>query len=328
MNAKGIWVFAEQSHGVQNDCAFELLGKALELKNTTSEEICAILLGSQVEGLADRLIKQGADKVLLVDDVALAQYKPRTYAKALEELCLKYQPSIFLFGATTMGRDLAPRVMAKLGTGLTADVLELFVDENGVLQQVKPSYGGNIMCNIIIPEARPQMATVRPGIYEILPKNADAQGEVIKEEISVTDDADYEVLDERPIVHEGKTIEDAKFIVAVGRGIGKEENLKNVETLAEECNAQVAVTRPLVDFGWCDVQNQIGQSGKTVNPDVILNLGISGAVHYTVGIKNAKLIISVNSEKENAMFDISDYAAVADINTLLPELNRQLSERK
>lgn len=324
MGTKGIWVFAEQTNGIQNSCTYELLGKALELKETLQEEITAILLGSNVDSLTNALIQHHADKVIVVDDTKLAQYKPRVYANVLENLCKKYEPSIFLFGATSLGRDLAPRVMAKLGTGLTADVLDLSINEDGVLLQTKPSYGGNIMCNIIIPEARPQMATVRPNIFPILAPNMDAKGEVIQENIAIEDDTDYEVLEENPIVSEGLTIENAKFVVSVGRGIGKEENLKKAEELADICGAKLAVTRPLVDYGWADEADQIGQSGKTVSPKAILNLGISGAVHYTVGMQTSDLIISVNTDKDNALFGISDYVAIADIKELIPELIKQL----
>lgn len=327
MGAKGIWIFAEQTNGIQNNCAYELLGKALELKKSLNEPITAVLLGNNVDGLSDALIQHSADTVIVVDDSKLAQYKPRVYADVLEKLCRKYEPSILLFGATSLGRDLAPRVMAKLGTGLTADVLDLSINEDGILLQAKPSYGGNIMCNIIIPEARPQMATVRPNIFPILEPNMNATGEVIKEDTTIEDDSEYEVLEEKPLTSEGLTIENANFIISAGRGIGKEENLKKAETLADVCGAKLAVTRPLVDYGWADEANQIGQSGKTVSPKAILNLGISGAVHYTVGMQTSDLVISVNTDKDNALFGKSDYAAVADVKELIPELIKQLNAR-
>ena len=327
MAAKGIWVFAEQTNGIQHTCTYELLGKALQLKETLKEEITAVLLGSEIDSLTDSLIHHHADQVILIDDPQLAQYKPRVYAAVLETLCKKHEPSIFLFGATSLGRDLAPRVMAKLKTGLTADVLDLSINEDGILTQLKPSYGGNIMCNIIIPEARPQMATVRPHIFPVLEPDTKATGTILKETIAIEDDTEYEILEEQPIIRETQTIENADFIVAVGRGIGKKENLTKAETLAETCGAHLAVTRPLVDYGWASEENQIGQSGKTVNPKAILNLGISGAVHYTVGMQTSDLIISVNTDKGNALFGKSDYVAIADIKELIPELTKQLKNK-
>ncbi|MBM4765279.1 electron transfer flavoprotein subunit alpha/FixB family protein [Bacillus sp. B15-48] len=328
MTAQGIWIFAEQSNGVQDQSTFELLGKALELKAQLNEEITAVLLGYQIQGLTEKLIQHGADKVIVVDNPVLAYYNPRPYAKVLEELCVKYDPSIFLFAATSFGRDLAPRAMAKLGTGLTADCLDLEVNEDGILEQIKPSFGGNIMCKIIIPEARPQMVTVRPNIFPVLLPNINRRGEVIVEAITVEDDFSYEIIEEQPLVEETVTLESADFIVSIGRGIGKKDNLRVVVDLVEATGAKLAVTRPLVDNGWFTPFDQIGQSGKTVKPQAILNLGISGAVHYTVGMQNSGLIISVNSNKDNELFKMSDYAAVADIKTLLPELAKQLQNKK
>ena len=327
MIAQGIWIFAEQSNGVQDKSTYELLGKALELKEQLNEEITAVLLGYQIQGLTEQLIQHGADKVIVVDDPALAQYNPLPYAKVLEELSIKYQPSIFLFAATSFGRDLAPRAMAKLGTGLTADCLDLEINEDGILEQIKPSFGGNIMCKIIIPEARPQMVTVRPNIFPVLEPNINRRGEVIIEAIAVEADFNYEIIEELPLVEEELTLESADFLVAIGRGIGKEQNLGMAKDLADAASAKLAVTRPLVDVGWFNAADQIGASGKTVKPKVILNLGISGAVHYTVGMQSTNLIISVNNNQDNALFKMSDYAAVADIKTFIPELTKQLKQR-
>ncbi|MBB6446869.1 electron transfer flavoprotein subunit alpha/FixB family protein [Bacillus benzoevorans] len=328
MKAQGIWIFAEQSNGVQEQSTYELLGKALELKEQLHEEITAVLLGYQIKGLTEKLIQHGADKVIVVDHPVLAHYNPRPYAKVLEVLCRKYEPSIFLFAATSFGRDLAPRAMTKLGTGLTADCLDLEVNEDGILEQIKPSFGGNIMCKIIIPEARPQMVTVRPNIFPVLLPNINRRGEIILEAITVEDDFNYEVIEEQPLVEDTLTLENADFIVSIGRGIGKKDHVDIAQKLADAAGAKLAVTRPLVDNGWFTPFDQIGQSGKTVKPNAILNLGISGAVHYTVGMQNSGLIISVNNNKDNALFRMSDYAAVADIKALLPELMKQLQNKK
>ena len=325
MTAQGIWIFAEQSNGVQDKSTYELLGKALELKEQLNEEITAVLLGYEIQGLTEQLIQHGADKVIVVDDPALAQYTPLPYAIVLEELSIKYQPSSSYLLQLPLAY-LAPRTMAKLGTGLTADCLDLEINEDGILEQIKPSFGGNIMCKIIIPEARPN-GNRTSKYFSCLEPNINRRGEVIIEAIAVEADFNYEIIEELPLVEEELTLESADFLVAIGRGIGKEQNLGMAKDLADAASAKLAVTRPLVDVGWFNAADQIGASGKTVKPKVILNLGISGAVHYTVGMQSTNLIISVNNNQDNTVFKMLDYAAVADIKTFIPELTKQLKQR-
>lgn len=325
---KGIWVYAEQKNGVLSETPLELLAKASELKKVSGEEITALLLGSDVKVLAGELIAYGADQVVIADHPALKEYHTISYAEAAKQIIEKYKPSIVLLGATTTGRDLAPRIMAKLGTGLTADCLDLSLDENGILVQTKPSYGGNIMCMIVIPEHRPQMATVRPKVFSVLEKDEKRTGKVICEDIDITADKDVEILKTTMKTAAKDPIDKADIIVAGGRGIKDKEELSMLEELSELIGARVGCSRPLVDEGWMTHEDQIGQSGNTVKAKFILNIGISGAVQYLVGMQNSECIVSVNKNASADIFDISTYGAVADYKELIPAVIAEIKKRK
>lgn len=255
---KGIWVFAEQRNGQLDESPLELLAKANELKEVNGDEITALLLGSDVAPLAEELIAYGADRVIVVDNENLKEYKTVPYAEAAVQAIEKYKPSIFLLGATVTGRDLGPRIMAKLGTGLTADCLDLSLDEDGTLIQTKPSYGGNIMCTILIPEHRPQMATVRPKVFTKLERDDARQGEIIAEHFDVADDTSYEIVKSAPKEKSGASIDKADIIVAGGRGLKQKEDLNMLQELADLIGGQVGCSRPLVDDGWMTHDDQIG----------------------------------------------------------------------
>lgn len=324
----GIWVFAEQRGGRLDRTALELLGKAQELKKNTGEEVTAVLLGSGVEALADTLAHHGADRVILARSENLKAYSARPYQKVLTAMCEKYKPSIFVFGATAQGRDLAPRVMCSLGTGLTADAVDLSFDEEGAFVQTTPAFGGSLLAHIAIPELRPQMVTVRAHVFDIPPEDPDRRAEVILEDVSVEADGDYEVMEAVEKVPGGVSINSADVLVAGGRGIKSEADIAMLRELAFLIGGELACSRPLVDEGWLAHELQIGQSGTTVKPKFILNVGISGSVQYMVGMQKAQTIATVNTYDRADMFAISHYGAVADYSKLLPAVIAEIKRRK
>jgi electron transfer flavoprotein alpha subunit len=317
-------VFAEQYGGDLSETPLELLGKAAELRARSGEEVTAVLLGDGVAALADKLLRYGADRVLLAEHRTLAEYKTRPYTAALSTLVEKHKPSVFLFGATSLGRDLAPRVMARLGTGLTADCLDLDIGTDGVLIQTKPSYGGNILCTITVPERRPQMATVRPHVFPTPVPAERAQGEIVCETLDVPADNDYETLERRPRVCAGIPLDKANVIVAGGRGVKTKEDLDMLAELARLLGGRVACSRPLVDCGWMTHDDQVGQSGNTVKPAFILNVGISGSAQYLAGMQNASCVASINHDDNADILGVSHFAAVAEYQELIPAVIAEL----
>lgn len=324
----GIWVYAEQRHGQLDKTSLELLGKARELAQTTDEAVTALLLGSDVAALADTLAAHGADRVIIADSPSLACYSARPYQAVTVELCLKYKPSIFIFGATALGRDLAPRVMCTLGTGLTADAVELGFDDEGEFVQTTPAFGGSLLAHIAIPELRPQMVTVRAHVFDVPPADPSRHAEVICETVSVEADGDYQVIEISPKVSGGIAINDAEILVAGGRGIKSEADVQLLRELASLIGGELACSRPLVDEGWLDHDLQIGQSGVTVKPKFILNVGISGSVQYMVGMQKAETVASINTYNRADIYSISKYGVVADYAKLLPAIIAEIKRRK
>lgn len=327
---KGIWVFAEQENGKLSPTTFELIAKSEDLKAKLGgvDEITVVVLGKNVAGLADTLFEYGAENVIIAEHENLAQYSARPYAKVLTELSEKYKPSIFLFPASPLGRDVSPRVMTNLLTGLTADAIDLDVDEDGVFVQTTPNFGGNILSHIVILEKRPQMVTVHPKVFSPKAPVPGAKGKLIIETVEVEKDNDYTVLESIPREFTGKPIDQSEVIVAGGRGIKSTDDLKLMEELAELLGGQVACARPLVDCGWYGHEKQIGQSGTTIKPKVILNFAISGSVQYLAGMQNSGCIISVNHTKGAPIFDVSHFGAVVDYSKLLPAIVEEIKSRK
>lgn len=325
---KGIWVFAEQQNGRLSDTVLEILAKAQELKAHNGEEISAVLLGKDVSGLADTLFEYGADAVVLAENENLAQYSARPYQQALTQLAQKYKPSIILYGATSLGRDLAPRMMVPLDTGLTADAIDLGYDEDGVFYQTTPAYGGSILAHIVILERRPQMATVRPKMFEPMQPRKGAGGRLVSETVDVNADPDFVVIETAAKQDTGKSIENAEILVAGGRGIKEEADLDMLRQLAALLGGQLAASRPLVDNGWLDHEQQIGQSGATVKPRMIINVAISGSVQYQVGMQNANCIVSINHTPGVPIFDISHFGMTADYRSVLPAIIEEIKKRK
>ncbi len=327
---KDIWVFAEQEDGVLSGTTFELLAKAHDLKAKLggTDAVVAVLLGSGVAGLAPTLFAYGAEKVIVAENDALAQYSARPYEKALVQLCEKRKPSIFLFAASVQGRDVAPRVMCSLRTGLTADAIDLNVDEEGTFVQTTPNFGGNILSHIAIPEKRPQMVTVHPRVFEPFEPKEGATGELITETVDVEPDSDYVVVESTKKVYDGKPIDECDVLVAGGRGIKSEEDLAELRKLAGLIGGELACSRPLCDCGWMPHEEQIGQSGTTVKPKFILNVAISGSVQYLAGMQNAGCIMSINHTASAPIYDVSHYGAVIDYRKLIPAVIDEIERRK
>ena len=327
---KGIWIFAEQENGVLSPTPLELLAKAIDLKAKLggTDVITAVLLGKDVAGISETLFAQGAEQVIVLENDALAVYKHRVYANALVKLVEKHKSSIFLFAASPIGRELAPRVMARLGTGLTADAIDLDVDEDGTFVQTTPNFGGNILSHIAIPEKRPQMCTVHPKVFEPIEPIEGAKGTVIREEIEIIADDDFVIIGNEEKVFKSKPIGKANVVVAGGFGVKNEEELGMLNTLAELIGGQVGCSRPLRETGMLGHECQIGQSGATINPELIINVAISGSVQYMAGMDKSKCIMSINRDANAPIFSASHFGAVADYRKLVPAIIEEIQNRK
>ncbi len=325
---KDVYVFAEQRDGVIQNVALELLGKARELADANNEKVVAILLGKNIKDQAQSLIAAGADKVLVVDHDLLATYLTEPYTQAITQIIKEQKPSILLIGATTIGRDLGPRVSARNMTGLTADAtkLEISDDEAHEFRMTRPAFGGNLMATILCKEHRPQMSTVRPGVMQKMTPDPTRKGEVV----------DYAVqFDEQKIsrvkivktVKEEKVITDisqAKILVSGGRGVGTKDGFSKLEALAKELKGEVSSSRAMVDAGVMDQSRQVGQTGKTVRPNLYLACGISGAIQHLAGMEESDLIIAINKDKFAPIFSVADLGIVGDLHKIVPMLTERL----
>lgn len=325
---KGILVFAEQRDGVIQNVGLELIGEAKKLAAKLNVPVTAALIGNKVEGLAQTLVEYGADKVVIVDNELLKQYDTEAYAQALKAIIDAKKPEIVLLGATTLGRDLAPRVSSRLATGLTADCTKLDIDdETKVFGMTRPAFGGNLMATIVCPEHRPQMATVRPGVMQKLPKEEGKKGEV--EVLPVTIDASkikVKILDVVKETAKKIDITEAKILVSGGRGVGSKENFKNLEAVASKIGAIVSGSRAAVDAGFIEQSRQVGQTGKTVRPNIYFACGISGAIQHMAGMEESEYIIAINKDKDAPMFGIADLGIVGDVNKVLPLLAEEIAK--
>ena len=319
---QGVFVFAQQDDGVLNNVALELLGKARELADARHEDVSAVLLGQNVAGLADELAAYGADHVILVEDEALATYSTEPYTHAVSTIINTYKPEIMLYGATALGRDLAPRISARVHTGLTADCTKLEIEEeSGLLLMTRPAFGGNIMATIKCPEFRPQMSTVRPGVMQKQLCREGAKADILRPEINFQkNDLWYEIVNCVKKEAATKDIQAAKILVAGGRGVGCEENFHMLEELASVMGGAVACSRAVVDTGWLPKEAQVGQTGKTVRPHVYFAIGISGAIQHLAGMEESDIIIAINKDESAPIFDVADYGIVGDCQKILPVL--------
>jgi electron transfer flavoprotein alpha subunit len=324
----GIWVFAEQRGNELHDVGLELLGKARELSVQREEFITAVLLGHEVRPLARFLIRHGADSVLVADDPRLASYRLIPYSLIFESLIQEYRPRILLMGATAMGVELAPRVAAKVRTGLSAHCIDLRLDNDGNLLQVVPGWGGGVIATIKCPDRRPQMATVMPGTMRAMPPS-DRDGETREVRVDLPDrDLGPEVLEIRRERPTGLPLEKAEVVVAGGWGVGSKENWKMLEELAGVLGGALGATRPPVDEGWAQEGQMIGQSGKTVRPILYIGIGISGVMHHVVGMDQSKHIININIDPKAEIFEVSDLIVLEDFKKIIPGLIEEIRARQ
>lgn len=327
---RGVWVFAEQRDGIISSVAFELLAKARELAAGLNTYVGAIFLGYGIEDKARELIHRGADKVFVVDSEVLKNYTAENYTKAIVDLVRKYKPEIILAGATTTGRSLVSRIAVNLYTGLTADCTGLDIDsEKQILIQTRPAFGGNIMAQIISPNFRPQMATVRHKVMPEAEADTTRTGEVVKEYFD-KNEADQRVkfLDFIKEAISTVNLAEADIIVSGGRGLGAPENFKLVEDLARVLGAAVGSSRACVDAGWIPYSHQVGQTGRTVCPKIYIACGISGQIQHLVGMQSSKLIIAINKDPDAPIFKVANYGMVGDVLKILPLLTKQLKDAR
>ena len=320
--AKNIWVFCEQRDGEIQNVSLELIGVARELAETTKEKVCAMLLGHNITGKAADLIAHGADEVCVVDHENLARFVTEQYAQAVTHISRKYEPSVILFGATSIGRDLAPKLSARLKTGLTADCTKLEINEEGQLFMTRPAFGGNLFATIICPDHRPQMSTVRPGVMKKLDRDDSRKGEVVVE--TVEWDASkfvVSVVEEVKSEQKAGKIEDAKILVSCGRGV---KDITPAYELAGKLKGAVSASRALVDAGVIEHSSQVGQTGKTVRPEAYLAFGISGAIQHLAGMEESEYIVAVNADKNAPIFKVANLGIVSDATAVFKNINKLL----
>ncbi|RKM60482.1 electron transfer flavoprotein subunit alpha/FixB family protein [Butyrivibrio sp. CB08] len=337
---KGVFIFAQQVDNELSSIALELLGKAKSLAEDLDEKkVTAVLLGSGVGSLVDKLAEYGADRVIVVDDPELKDYRTEPYTHALASVINEYKPEILLVGATAIGRDLGPRVSSRVHTGLTADCTQLDIGDfplepkEGVEQKHKqllmtrPAFGGNTIATIACPDFRPQMATVRPGVMQKIDPIKGAKAEVVEYNPGFTKNDCYTEIVK--IVKETSAVADiqaAKILVSGGRGVGSPENFKLLDELAEVLNGTVSCSRAVVDSGWKPKDLQVGQTGKTVRPALYFAIGISGAIQHVAGMEESDIIIAINKDENAPIFDVADYGIVGDLNKVVPALTKRLKE--
>lgn len=329
---KGVWVFAEQRDGKLQKVSLELLGKGREIADKLGTELTAVVLGYNTQDMANNLLSYGADRVLACDNKLLSHYSTDGYTKVICDLALDMKPEIIFIGATFIGRDLGPRVSARLHTGLTADCTGLDIDtETNNLMMTRPAFGGNLMATIVCGNHRPQMSTVRPGVFSRLEKdNSRINGEKIKYVDVELTEKDIRTETEE-VVKLSKNIMDigeASVLVAGGRGVGNAENFSMLEELAEALGGTVAASRAAVDINWADKAIQVGQTGKTVRPKLYIACGISGAIQHLAGMQDSEFIIAINKNPDCPIMKVADLAIVGDLNKVLPELTAKIKAHK
>ena len=329
MDAKrNIWVFGDYRNYFQNRVTLQLLSHAADLAPKIKASVGAVVLGSNINEYVNEYIAHGAQKVYLIDDPSLANYSIETYTALIEGLARKYKPDIFLVGATSFGRELAPRLAKRLQTGLTADCIRLEINADGLMEQTAPSFGGNLLAKIVTPVNRPQMATVRPGSFQEIPHDSTRQGMVICEPMPRKLPRERMRLinyERKPL--RGQRIEEARVVVCGGRGMGSKNKFKKLFELAQLLGGEVGATRPVVYSGWADPDALVGQAGKQIKPQVLFSFGISGAIQHTAGFNNAGFVIAVNKNPNATMMKIADVAIVADANQFCSALIKELKKR-
>ncbi len=320
--SKDIFVFIEQRDGEIQKVGLELIGKARELAEKLNQKVVGVMLGNNIKDKAQNLISFGADKVLVVDDPILQEYMTEPYAKAVNKIIKDFDPEILLYGATSIGRDLAPRIASRVHTGLTADCTKLEIDdETKLLLMTRPAFGGNIMATILCEKFRPQMATVRPGVMKSLEKDESRTGDI--EIINIDfDDSDKTVIIREVSKASKKSVDitEAPILVSGGRGIGNKEAFSTLKELADVLGGEISSSRANVDAGWIEQSRQVGQTGKTVRPNLYLACGISGAIQHLAGMEDSEYIIAINKDEGAPIFEIADLGIVGDVKVIVPKL--------
>lgn len=327
---KNMWVFIETECGKAKNVGYELLAAARPLADQKGCPLVAVVVGKGVGQVAKDAICYGADSAIVVDAPEYEYYTTDAFAKALTGLVGKYKPETVMLGATNNGRDLAPRVSCRLKTGLTADCTAIDIDaESGNIAWTRPTFGGNLMAVIMCQEHRPQMGTVRPGVFKKAAYDEGRTGEIVHEELHTAEEEIHTRLVERVNeVAEAVNLEEAEIIVSGGRGVGSAENFKIVEELAAELGATVGCSRAVVDAGWMPHAHQVGQSGKTVAPKIYFAIGISGAIQHLAGISGADTVVAVNRDPDAPIFEVADYGIVGNLNDVVPALTAAFRARK
>ena len=337
---KGVYIFAEQVDGKVSNIAYELIGEGKNLAEKLNTEVTAVLIGSGVKGEAEKLGAYGADRVILVDDPELKDYRTEPYTHALSEVINKFKPEIVLIGATAIGRDLGPSTTARVETGLTADCTQLEIDnfpltvpagkedtqKHNQLLMTRPAFGGNTIATIACPNNRPQMATVRPGVMQKRAKEDGRAFELVEFNPGFKPNDRYvDILEVVKKIGDTVDIMNAKILVSGGRGVGSAENFKILDELAEVLGGEVSCSRAVVDAGWKPQALQVGQTGKTVRPQIYFAIGISGAIQHLAGMEDSDLIIAINKDEDAPIFDVADIGLVGDLNQIVPAFTKQLS---
>lgn len=323
---KNVWVFAEQRDGAITPVVIELLGEGRKLADEIGVNLCAILLGKNVDSMAKELVAYGADTVYTADDELLEKFTTDAYTKVITDAINEFKPEIVLYGATHIGRDLAPRIASRVSTGLTADCTKLEIDpDDKKLKQTRPAFGGNIMATIICPNTRPQMSTVRPGVMEKAEKNDSRDGKIVPMSFNLRkDDIRVEVIKTVKTKKDLVSLTDANIIVSGGLGMGSPEGFEMLKQLADKLGGVVGASRAAVDAGWIDHSHQVGQTGTTVKPNLYIACGISGAIQHLAGMQNSDFIIAINKNETAPILDIADYGIVGDVKDIVPLLTEKL----
>ena len=322
----GVWVFAEQSDNSIAKVSLELLGKGRELADKLGVDLTTFLLGEALEPLAEELIYYGADRVLVADNPALKDYRSEIYTDIIAKQALAEKPEVIIVGASPIGRDLTPRLSFRVNAGCTADCTMLDIDEeNRLLVSTRPAFGGNVMATIICPEHRPQMSTVRPGVMPLPDKDETRKGEIIRLDLAIKEeDIQVEILESVRAKAEGVNIQEAERVVSVGMGAEDEETISKIRELAELLDAEIGASRLAVEAGWFSHDSQVGQTGKTIRPELYMACGISGAVQHTAGMSGSKIIIAINRDPNAEIFNFADYGIVGDLGKVVPAIIDEL----
>jgi electron transfer flavoprotein alpha subunit len=325
---KGIWVFGDYRNYFQNRVTLQLIAKGKDLAGKLGTEVTVLVLGDHIHQFAMEYVAHGADVVMVVDHPALRNYHVETYVKVVARLVRSYRPEIFLAGATPFGREFFPRLAKRLNTGLSADCVALDIDpETGLLVQTTPSFGGELLAEVVTPQHRPQMATVHPGIFVERKHDASAVGRIRYPEVAVEPDERVQILRSRAEPKGRIRLEDAPVVVAGGRGVGSRAQFQKLFELAELLGGEVGATRPVIRAGWTEEERLLGQTGKSVKPKLLITVGTSGALQYTTGIQGAETVIAVNRDPHAPVFKMADLGLVGDAKVILALLLEKLRRR-